>query len=154
MRRIKSEPPVSLIHIQRAVPAIGIPSPTSLRLWAEAARGKHRGEITIRIVAAEESHALNQSWRGKDKPTNVLSFPMNEPDYLGDIVICASVVAAEAIEQHKAAKAHWAHMVVHGVLHLLGHDHIADDEAEKMEALEQKLLRKLGFSDPYAAVIR
>ena len=137
------------ITVQRAVPATGIPSATSLRLWAEAARGRKRGEITLRIVTADESQALNRDFRGKDKPTNVLSFPMGEPDYLGDIVICAPVVAAEAIEQGKPARAHWAHMVLHGVLHLLGHDHIAEDEAGRMEALERKLLAQLGFPDPY-----
>lgn len=144
---------MSGIHIQRAAPSAGIPSATSLRLWAVAARGKTKGEITIRIVEADESQALNKVWRAKDKPTNVLSFPMDEAAYLGDIVICAPVVAAEAIEQKKSAKAHWAHMVVHGVLHLLGHDHIIDAEAEKMERLERKLMATLGFDDPYAAVI-
>ena len=144
---------MSAIHIQRAVPAAGIPSATSLRGWAEAARGRTRGEITLRIVAADEGQALNRDWRGRDYATNVLSFPMQEPDYLGDIVICAQVVAREAREQNKTLRAHWAHMVVHGVLHLMGHDHIADDEAETMEKLERKLLSRLGFSDPYAPVI-
>lgn len=139
----------SAIHVQRAVPAAGIPTATSLRNWAEAARGRKRGEITVRIVGADESQALNRDYRSKDKPTNVLSFPMGEPGYLGDIVICAPVVAAEAVEQGKAARAHWAHMVVHGVLHLLGHDHIDDGEAATMEALERKLLATLGFPDPY-----
>ncbi len=143
----------STIHIQRAVPATGIPSPASLRTWAEAARGRTRGEITLRIVDAAEGRTLNRDWRGRDYATNVLSFPMQEPDYLGDIVICAEVVAREAGEQHKAPRAHWAHLVVHGVLHLKGHDHIADAEAEKMEGLERKLLYRLGFSDPYAPVI-
>ncbi len=142
-----------MIHVQRRVPPAGIPSAVSLRVWAQAARGKKQGEITLRIVDAAESQALNHTWRGKNQPTNVLSFPMNEAGYLGDIVICAPVVAAEAIEQQKSAKAHWAHMVVHGVLHLLGHDHIANDEAETMEALERKLLARLGFSDPYAPII-
>lgn len=140
---------MSAIHVQRTVPAAGVPSAASLRSWAEAARGRKSGEITLRLVDAAESQTLNRDFRGKDKPTNVLSFPMGEPDYLGDIVICAPVVAAEAVEQGKPARAHWAHMVVHGVLHLLGHDHIADDEAEKMEALERKLLSRLGFPDPY-----
>lgn len=144
---------MSGVHIQRAVPAAGIPSAASLRLWAETARGKKRGEITLRIVDADEGLALNRDWRGRDYATNVLSFPMQEPDYLGDIVICAEVVAREALEQHKTLRAHWAHMVVHGVLHLMGHDHIADDEAEKMEALERRLLAKLGFTDPYEPVI-
>ena len=143
---------MSTIHIQRLVPAKGIPSAASLRGWAEAARGKPRGEITLRIVDAEEGLSLNQSWRGKAYATNVLSFPMQEKDYLGDIVICAEVVAREAIEQGKAARAHWAHMVVHGVLHLMGHDHIADDEAEKMEALERRLLARMGFDDPYQPI--
>jgi len=144
---------MSEVHIQRAVPAAGIPSATSLRAWAIAARGKKKGEITLRIVDADEGRSLNRDWRCKDYATNVLSFPMQEPGYLGDIVICAEVVAREAIEQGKTTRAHWAHMVVHGVLHLMGHDHIADDEAEKMEALERKLLSKLGFTDPYAPVI-
>lgn len=143
---------MSPIHIQRAVPPQGLPSATSLRDWAKAARGKKGGEITIRLVSPDESQALNRDWRGKDKPTNVLSFPMQEPDYLGDIVICAAVVAAEAAEQHKTLRAHWAHMVVHGVLHLLGHDHLVEAEAEQMEALERRLLAKMGFSDPYAPV--
>ncbi len=138
------------IHFQRAVAANGIPSAVSFRSWADAARGRRKGEITLRIVSADEGRALNQSWRGKDYATNVLSFPMGEKDYLGDIVICAEVVAREAAEQHKTPRAHWAHMVVHGVLHLMGHDHIVDDEAEKMEALERRLLARLGFSDPYA----
>lgn len=145
---------MSGIHIQRLVPAAGIPSAASLRGWAEAARGRKKGEITLRIVAADEGRALNRDWRSKDYATNVLSFPMQEPDYLGDIVICAAVVAREAIEQGKTARAHWAHMVVHGVLHLMGHDHIADDEAERMERLERKLLSRLGFPDPYQTVIR
>lgn len=141
---------MSGIHIQRTVPPVGIPSAAALRLWAEAARGKKKGEITLRIVDADEGRALNRDWRSKDYATNVLSFPMQEPDYLGDIIICAEVVAREALEQNKPARAHWAHMVVHGVLHLMGHDHIADDEAEKMEALERKLLSRLGFSNPWS----
>lgn len=140
------------VNIQRAVPPAGIPSATRLRQWVQAARGRRRGEITLRIVGADEGRALNRDWRSKDYATNVLSFPMLERDYLGDIVICAEVVAREAAEQGKRPAAHWAHLVVHGVLHLMGHDHIADDEAERMEQLERKLLFKLGFDDPYAAV--
>ncbi len=145
---------MSAIHIQRVVPAAGIPSAVSLRAWAETARGKKRGEITLRIVTTAEGRTLNRDWRGRDYATNVLSFPMQEPHYLGDIVICAEVVAREAAEQLKTPRAHWAHMVVHGVLHLMGHDHIADDEAERMEAIERKLLATLGFADPYLPVIR
>ena len=142
----------SSVHIQRAVPAVGVPSAASLRAWAQAARGRKQGEITLRIVDADEGRSLNCDWRGRDYATNVLSFPMQEPDYLGDIVICAAVVAREAAEQGKSPRAHWAHMVVHGVLHLLGHDHIADDEAEAMEAMERKLLARLGFADPYQPI--
>ena len=107
----------------------------------------------MRLVGIDEGRALNRDWRGRDYATNVLSFPMQEPGYLGDIVICAAVVAREAVEQHKSARAHWAHMVVHGVLHLLGHDHVVDAEAERMEALERKLLLRLGFPDPYRPFI-
>lgn len=141
------------MHVQRAVPPAGIPSAASLHDWALAARGRKKGEITIRIVGIDEGRALNRDWRGKDYATNVLSFPMQEPDYLGDIVICAEVVAREAAEQGKTPRAHWAHMVVHGVLHLMGHDHLIDAEAERMEALERKLLLRMGFPDPYAPVI-
>lgn len=143
----------SAVNVQRAVPAAGVPSAQSLRNWAAAARGRSKGEITLRLVGIDEGRALNRDWRGRDYATNVLSFPMQEPGYLGDIVICAAVVAREAVEQHKSARAHWAHMVVHGVLHLLGHDHVVDAEAERMEALERKLLLRLGFPDPYRPFI-
>ena len=111
-------------------------------------------EITIRIVDLDESRTLNHTYRDKDKPTNVLSFPFDGPDdvplaLLGDLVICAPVVAQESQEQNKPLQAHWAHMVVHGTLHLLGFDHIEDSEAAEMEALEVQILTKLGFADPY-----
>ena len=141
---------MSDIVVQRAVAAKGLPSAASLKIWAALARGRKRGGMTLRIVDTEEGQALNRDWRGKDYATNVLSFPFEEKTYLGDIIICAPVVAREAAEQGKGLRAHWAHMVVHGVLHLLGYDHLVDAEAEEMEALEQKLLQKLGFSDPYA----
>jgi len=110
--------------------------------------------LTVRIVDKQESQALNQQFRGKDKPTNVLSFPSQIPafmeqDYLGDLVICASVVVAEAREQHKTEDAHWAHMLVHGVLHLHGYDHIEQSEAEQMEALETRILIAMGLPAPY-----
>jgi probable rRNA maturation factor len=114
------------------------------------------GELVIRIVAAPESAMLNEQYRGKQGPTNVLSFegeemPQagNEPKPLGDIVICAEVVAGEAEDQGKPLAAHWAHMVVHGCLHLQGHDHERDDEATAMEARERALLADLGIEDPY-----
>jgi probable rRNA maturation factor len=143
-----------IINVQRRVNAAGVPAPSTLRAWALAAlEGATPGEITIRIVAEEESAKLNGKFRHKPYATNVLSFPyeaegLSEP-VLGDLVICAPVVAREAAEQSKEPHAHWAHMVVHGVLHLLGHDHIQEDEAERMEAKERLILARLGFPDPY-----
>ncbi|HSW13455.1 MAG TPA: rRNA maturation RNase YbeY, partial [Solimonas sp.] len=144
---------MSEITIQRMVPAAGIPAPASLRGWAAAALGRERGELNIRIVGDAESRMLNRQYRGKDKPTNVLSF-QGEPELesapvIGDLVICAPVVAREAAEQGKALRAHWAHMVVHGCLHLLGHDHEQESEAVRMEALETRILKRLGFPNPY-----
>ena len=142
------------IHVQRRVVADGVPAAATLRQWAREARGGDPpGELTIRIVDEAESASLNGRFRHKPKPTNVLSFPyeaeaLDEP-ILGDLVICAPVVAREAAEQGKTGEAHWAHMVVHGVLHLLGYDHEKDDDAEKMEAREREILCRLGFPDPY-----
>jgi len=116
-------------------------------------------ELSIRVVDNDESQTLNREYRGKDKPTNVLSFPTDIPENwpselqaelpLGDLVISAPVVAAEAITQGKNLRAHWAHMVIHGSLHLLGYDHMDDAEAVKMETLETQLLIELGFPAPY-----
>lgn len=111
-------------------------------------------EITIRVVDADESQALNKRYRDQDKPTNVLSFPsqipaLTEQRYLGDIVICAEIVENEAIAQNKSNLAHWAHMLVHGILHLQGFDHIDDAQANKMETLEIDLLAKMGYANPY-----
>lgn len=113
-----------------------------------------RGDICIRIVTPEESQTLNRDYRGKDKPTNVLSFPFEAPpgipvDLIGDLAICADVVFAEAEEQGKKPLDHWAHMVIHGTLHLLGFDHINETDAEQMEALERQLLARLDIADPY-----
>jgi len=127
-----------------------VPSPGQLRKWASAARGRARGEVTVRVVGPAESRALNRRYRKKDKPTNVLSFPYDDPGVLGDIVICAAVVRREAREQGKSAAAHWAHMVVHGVLHLLGFDHIRPADAKVMEGRERAILARLSFPDPYA----
>ncbi|MGS6552627.1 rRNA maturation RNase YbeY [Escherichia coli] len=117
---------------------------------------QEESEVTIRVVDTAESHSLNLTYRGKDKPTNVLSFPFEVPpgmemSLLGDLVICRQVVEKEAQEQGKPLEAHWAHMVVHGSLHLLGYDHIEDDEAEEMEALETEIMLALGYEDPYIA---
>lgn len=139
---------MSEIAVQRSVPAAGIPAAASLRLWALAALEK-KGELTIRVVDETESRALNGRYRHKDKPTNVLSFGYGERGVLGDLVICAPVVAREAREQKKDLRAHWAHMVVHGCLHLQGHDHEIEEDAEAMEALEVRILEKLGFNNPY-----
>ena len=133
----------------------GLPDEKNLQLWAEVALlDQHDAQLSIRIVDETESQVLNRDYRGKDTPTNVLSFPMDLPEeldlpMLGDLVICAPVVAREAEQQDKSLQAHWAHMVIHGVLHLQGYDHIVDDEAEKMEALEIRLLQQLGFANPY-----
>ena len=137
-----------------------LPTEEQLTLWASTAlKGRtefEEPELTIRLTDEEESQALNSEYRGKDKPTNVLSFPFEMPpgiplELLGDLVICVGVVEQEAQEQAKTTEAHWAHMVIHGCLHLLGYDHIKDDEAEEMEALERDLLASLGYPDPYAA---
>ncbi|HLQ86186.1 MAG TPA: rRNA maturation RNase YbeY [Salinisphaeraceae bacterium] len=109
--------------------------------------------LSVRIVDASESAALNERYRGRNVATNVLSFPaaveLPGMRILGDLAVCASVVEREAREQGKSAAAHWSHMMVHGVLHLLGFDHIEDDEAATMEALERRILARLGYADPY-----
>ena len=136
----------------------GLPTEDQIVQWATAAVQPEGDvvEMTVRIVDEAESHELNLTYRGKDRPTNVLSFPFECPDevelpLLGDLVICRQVVEREAAEQEKPLMAHWAHMVVHGSLHLLGYDHIEDDEAEEMESLETQIMQGLGFDDPYLA---
>mgnify|MGYP000456786440 CR=1 FL=1 len=143
------------VDIQRAAQITG-PADTLVQSWVESAlRGRREiAEMTIRLVDETESAELNQTYRHKQGPTNVLSFPFDVPpgvpmDLLGDLVICAAVVEREAVEQHKHHEAHWAHMVVHGTLHLLGYDHIEAQEAEVMEALEISILTSMGFANPY-----
>ncbi|MGB5736058.1 MAG: rRNA maturation RNase YbeY [Thiohalocapsa sp.] len=156
-----------IVDLQIASEAQDIPVPTSIEGWVKSALSEgsdassDAAELTIRIVDATESAELNQSFRGRAGPTNVLSFPFDlppgidtealskMPTLLGDLVICAPVVAREAAEQGKPPTAHWAHMVVHGVLHLLGHDHIEPAEATRMETLETAIMRGLGFPPPY-----
>lgn len=135
-----------------------LPTDAQFQQWFEQAVQSFReqAEVTIRLVDEDESQSLNRDYRGKDKPTNVLSFPFDAPpgielDLLGDLVICRQVVEKEAKEQNKDLFAHWAHMVVHGSLHLLGYDHINDEEAEEMESLEISIMNALGFDNPYAA---
>ena len=128
------------------------PTPRQVRRWASAALGRS-GEITIRIVGAAEARRLNRRYRGKDHATNVLSFPyaLSRGAVRGDIVLCAPVIAREARAQRKTVEAHFAHLIVHGILHLQGHDHARRRDAERMEALEKRLLTKLGYPDPYDA---
>ena len=136
----------------------GLPTEEQIVQWATAAVQPEGDEVemTVRIVDESESHDLNLTYRGKDRPANVLSFPFECPDevelpLLGDLVICRQVVEREAVEQEKPLMAHWAHMVVHGSLHLLGYDHVEDNEAEEMESLETQIMQGLGFDDPYLA---
>lgn len=136
----------------------GLPDEAQFQTWLDAVipQFQEESEVTIRIVDDAESHELNLTYRGKDKSTNVLSFPFEAPPgielpLLGDLIICRQVVEREAREQDKPLHAHWAHMVIHGSLHLLGYDHIEDDEAEEMEGIETEIMLALGFADPYIA---
>ncbi|MFZ7148536.1 rRNA maturation RNase YbeY [Avibacterium avium] len=148
-----------IVDLQIAVEnSENLPTEQQFQQWATAAVQAEnlQLEITIRVVDEAESQSLNATYRGKDYPTNVLSFPFECPEevelpLLGDLVICRQVVEREAQEQGKPLMAHWAHMVVHGCLHLLGYDHIEDDEAEEMESLETEIMQELGFADPYLA---
>lgn len=142
------------LSVQYACAEEGLPSRAQMRAWTRAALnadGMRGGQITIRLVDAEEGQTLNRDYRGKDYATNVLSFPYEtEPVVLGDLVICAPVVAREAAEQPKTLEAHYAHLVVHGVLHLQGYDHeTGEDDAQRMEDKEREILASLGFADPY-----
>jgi len=167
---MSTEPAPLILDLQTATHAVDLPERADLERWISAAvtaGAPHRAgatELTIRLVDEAEGAALNHRFRGREGPTNVLSFPfeapaaiagLDEPDadplgaLIGDLVICAPVVEGEAREQGKPSEAHWAHMVVHGVLHLLGHDHDAPDEATRMEALETAVLGGLGYPTPY-----
>jgi len=155
-----------ILDLQNAIDSQQVPEKKSIENWISSTLTKIdkqfvQPEITIRIVSPEESQALNLQYRGKNKPTNVLSFPFEAPEMipveeigelLGDLVICESILLQEAKQQNKSLESHWAHMVVHGVLHLLGFDHVDNKDAEKMEALEVKVLSDLGFKDPYQSV--
>lgn len=143
------------LEVQRATRWQPLPSDTQFELWVRTAlRDLEAAELTIRIVDREESRKFNRQYRGKDAPTNVLSFPADLPaevevNLLGDILICAPLVAQEAREQGKLEQAHWAHLTIHGVLHLLGHDHQETADAEIMEGIEIALLEALGIANPY-----
>lgn len=145
------------LDLQRATDAAA-PDDADFRRWCELALRQRSAdsEMTIRLVGLDEGRELNRTYRHKNYATNVLSFPADVPDelldipLLGDLVICVPVVEREAAEQGKLLQAHWAHLVIHGCLHLLGYDHIEDAQAEEMEALERTLLAELGHPDPYA----
>ncbi|HEY1898371.1 MAG TPA: rRNA maturation RNase YbeY [Steroidobacteraceae bacterium] len=140
------------------------PAVTDIRAWASAALGRRAAgaELAVRVVKPAESQRLNSRYRGRDKPTNVLSFPMprlpaaagarHVPRPLGDLVICASVVREEARQQRKTVQAHWAHLVIHGALHLLGYDHERDDQARRMERREVAVLKRFGIANPYRSL--
>ncbi len=149
------------IDIQMACPSEDAPDEDSIKRWASAAMRDERdnSELSLRIVDEQESAAFNQQYRGKSGATNVLSFPFDavtpEPlPILGDLVVCAPVVNREADEQQKSPDAHWAHIIIHGVLHLLGYDHIDPKEAEQMEALETAIMLALNFPAPYESTNR
>ena len=147
---------MSQIAIQYGLPRRGLPAATRLRRWLEQAQQAlgEAGGLCVRLVDVAEGRQLNADYRGKDYATNVLSFPANVAidgeRWLGDLVLCAPVIAREAAEQGKSLPDHYAHLLVHGLLHLLGHDHQDDAEAEAMEALEVQLLAGLGVGNPYA----
>ena len=159
---MSASPPV--IDVEIVSDDGAIPSIDEITLWVQRALGAvpqapQDAELAVRVVDAQEMQSLNCEHRRKDVPTNVLSFPMGEiqglpaaaGSFLGDIVVCASVVSREAAEQDKPLNDHWAHMLVHGTLHLLGYDHQIDSEAAKMEALEQRVLAQHGVPNPYRA---
>jgi len=148
------------IDLQVACTPTELPTKEQFQLWVDTALAevssepRQEFELTIRLVNNEESQQLNMQYRGKDKPTNVLSFPFEVPEgvelnLLGDLIICIEVMKQEAQEQNKALFDHWAHLVIHGCLHLVGFDHISDTEAVEMESIETSILKKLGISDPY-----
>lgn len=146
------------LDMQIASNSTQLPSQQDLQKWCALAlrQRSNPSELTIRLVDEAEGRTLNQQWRGKDYATNVLSFVADVPEgildipLLGDLVICAPVVEREAQEQNKQLQAHWAHMVIHGCLHLLGYDHIEEEDAQEMEQLEQQLMAELSYADPYA----
>ncbi|MGH8507374.1 MAG: rRNA maturation RNase YbeY [Gammaproteobacteria bacterium] len=147
------------IALQYGCGSVGLPTRRSVTKWIRAALARRCAcaEVTVRIVGEAEGAELNRRWRKRSGATNVLSFPSEglehaAPAFLGDIVICAPVVMREAQEQSKFPEAHWAHLVVHGVLHLLGYEHQAEREAVAMEQLEQDILKRLGYPNPYSDV--
>ena len=156
MRKTKLKEKRIKITIQSLASNTFIPSRYSLQRWVTKALVKQVGsnEVNIRLVSKKESAELNSTYRHKKGPTNILSFPFEPPPgvssaFLGDLVICAALVNQEAKQQTKTRLAHWAHLVIHGCLHLVGYDHIHDKDAIKMEAIEIQLLEDLGYENPY-----
>ena len=168
MKTLLSEKPVSaILDLQLATNCLDIPKQEDIQLWLDTLLShQHMAEkeMTVRIVDDAEIQQLNQQYRGKDQATNVLSFPFDMPElslpidvqideslsnFLGDIVICAQVVKQESMQQNKLLGHHWAHMIIYGTLHLLGYDHIEDQEAQAMEDIEIAILQKLAIDDPY-----
>jgi probable rRNA maturation factor len=146
---VRKPPPVLTLSVQYGVANGSLPSRQRLKSWAKAALLTD-AEVTLRLVGGREGRNLNRTFRGKDSATNVLTFayPDSEP-LSGDIVLCAPVIAKEAREQRKPIEAHYAHLVVHGMLHLQGYDHENNDDAGVMETLEAEIVVKLGYADPY-----
>ena len=146
-----------MVFVDSEVGRKGVPTHKSFETWVRAAlrgRSRDRRQVTIQLFGTENARAINLKFRGKNYATNVLSFPYEplpneKTGLLGDIVMCPSVVAREATEQGKRPRDHYAHLTIHGVLHLLGHDHETEDEARRMEALERRILAGLGIEDPY-----
>lgn len=150
-----------VVEVQCACPADGVPPPAKLVQWAEAALAGHseNAQMTVRVVDEAEGAALNARYRHRTGATNVLAFAFDAPELpalriLGDVVVCAPVAAREAREHSKRLDAHWAHLVIHGTLHLLGYDHEDPRSAQEMEAAEREILGRLGYPDPYAAGTR
>ena len=142
--------PKLLLTVQYASDIPDLPTQAEFRKWARSALNLD-AEITLRLIDETEGRTLNRDYRGKDYATNVLTFPLaEEPHLMGDIVLCVPVVLREAREQNKTSSAHFAHLTVHGVLHLRGYDHETEAEAELMETLETKIVTKLGYPDPYS----
>ena len=145
------------LEIQRIVDSAELPSDAELKQWVELALQDYSAdaEVVIRIVDSEEISVLNQQYRQKSGATNILSFPFEVPegvegiDLLGDLVVCSSVLEQEAFDQKKELKNHWAHIIIHGILHLLGYDHIEENDANEMEAKEILMLQKLHINNPY-----
>lgn len=148
--------------IQNQQQSVEVPDEQLLQQWAASALLTEKDtQVSLMIVDEVQSQKLNKEYRGKDKPTNILSFPMDMPaelsaevemNMLGDLVVCAAVVQREAQQQEKSLSAHWAHMLVHGMLHLQGYDHIDSSDADEMESIEIKMLNQLGFENPYQQV--